>query len=461
MINEKISKNVIGAIVATGIMSFCGVVIETAMNITFPTLMSEFNIDTATVQWMTTIYLLIVAIIVPLSAIFKKSFKTKNLFLAANLLFLLGVALDWLAPTFTLLLLGRIIQGVGTGIALPLMFNIILEQVPRSKIGMMMGVGTLITAVAPAVGPTFGGIVVTNLGWRYIFVFLLPILVISLIIGLLTIEQKSEVKRTKLDILSFLFIVMMFAGFIIGFSSMGTEAVVSMSVLGAFIIGILGTVGLFVRSSKLEHPIIHLEVLKNTIFSGHVVAFFLLQLVSLGLSFILPNYIQLVGGNTATVAGLVVLPGAVLGAIFAPFGGRILDSFGPRKPILIGACCTVASLILLSVFSLNMSNLLIGGLYLLFMAGIGLGFGNIMTSGLSNLEPQQRTDGNAILTTLQQFAGATGTAIVSTIIAKSQVNTSVALSDSTATGSQHAFIFLLVLGIIEFVLLARVVKKNK
>lgn len=188
---QRISNKVICAVIATGLMSFCGVIVETAMNVSFPTLMKEFHVNTATVQWMTTLYLLVVAIMVPLSAILKRSFKTKQLFLTANLLFIAGVILDSFVPIFPLLLLGRLVQGLGTGIALPLMFNIILEQVPLARIGMMMGIGTLITAIAPAIGPTFGGVVATNLSWRYIFILLLPILIISLILGLLTIQQKK------------------------------------------------------------------------------------------------------------------------------------------------------------------------------------------------------------------------------------------------------------------------------
>ena len=179
MSEEKISPKVIRAVIAVGMLSFCGVVVETAMNITFPTLMKEFGITTSTVQWMTTIYLLVVASVVPLSAYLKRSFKTKSVFLTANLLFILGVLIDSIAPSFALLLLGRVIQGIGVGIALPLMFNIILDQVPMSKIGTMMGVGTLITAVAPAVGPTFGGFVSSHFGWRFIFVLLTPLLLIS------------------------------------------------------------------------------------------------------------------------------------------------------------------------------------------------------------------------------------------------------------------------------------------
>lgn len=181
--NDKIPAKVIAAIVATGLMSFSGVIVETSMNVTFPILMKEFGVTTNTVQWMTSIYLLVVAIIVPLSAVLKSSYKTKTLFTVANVFFIAGLVIDALAPNFPLLLIGRAIQGVGTGIALPLMFNIIMEQVPQSKIGFMMGMGNLITGIAPAIGPTFGGIVANSLSWRWVFYILLPFLVLSFILG--------------------------------------------------------------------------------------------------------------------------------------------------------------------------------------------------------------------------------------------------------------------------------------
>ncbi len=164
--DDQIPARVIAAVVATGLMSFCGVIVETAMNVMFPILMRQFHVSIGTVQWMTSIYLLVVAVIVPLSSYLKTTRSTKSLFLVANLLFITGVVLDTFAPSFGLLLLGRAIQGCGTGIALPLMFNIILEQVPSSKIGLMMGVGNLITGIAPAIGPTFGGLVANRWGWR-------------------------------------------------------------------------------------------------------------------------------------------------------------------------------------------------------------------------------------------------------------------------------------------------------
>ena len=318
---EKIPTKVVAAIVATGLMSFCGVIVETAMNVTFPILMREFSITTNQAQWMTSIYLLLVAIVVPLSAILKSSYRTKMLFTVANLLFISGIIIDALAPLFGVLLVGRTIQGIGTGIALPLMFNIIMEQVPTSRIGFMMGSGNLITGVAPAIGPTFGGIVASKLNWRWVFYSLIPLLIISFVLGEWGITQKSPIKKQQIDLFSILMIVFMFCGFVTEFSNLGSQAFMTFSVGGALLIGILG-MGLFARRSlTLKEPILQLRLFRNKKFSGHILGFFLTQLISLGFAFLLPNYIQLVNGNSAMTAGLIVLPAGFVGAIFAPLRG--------------------------------------------------------------------------------------------------------------------------------------------
>ena len=150
------------------------------------------------------------------------------------------------------------------------------------------------------------------------------------------ITQKSPIKKQQIDLFSMLMIVFMFCGFVIGFSNLGSQAFMTFSVGGALLIGILG-MGLFAwRSLTLKEPILQLRLFRNKKFSGHVLGFFLTQLISLGFAFLLPNYIQLVNGNSEMTAGLIILPAGFAGAIFAPLGGRILDKFGARKPILIG-----------------------------------------------------------------------------------------------------------------------------
>ena len=327
----KIPRKVIAAVVATGLMSFCGVIVETAMNISFPKLMAELNVTTNVVQWMTSIYLLIVAIIVPLSALLKKSFPTKKIFLVANLLFISGVVIDGLAQNFPLLLLGRAIQGVGTGIALPLMFNIIMEQVPREKIGLMMGFGNLITGIAPAVGPTFGGIVIASLGWRWIFIILLPFLVISLLAGIWGIQQKSAIERQRFDLVSCLLIAIMFTGLVVGFSNLSSTPLVSLMSGGMLLIGLVAMTLLSWRSLSISQPVLEFRLFANHRFAGHILIFFLTQMCSLGFAFLLPNYIQLVNHNSALIAGVIVMPAGIGGAVCAPIGGRLLDKFGPRR----------------------------------------------------------------------------------------------------------------------------------
>ena len=395
---------------------------ETAMNVSFPKLMTEFGVTTNVVQWMTSIYLLVVAIIVPLSALLKRSFRTKPLFLTAVTFFILGVIIDALAPTFPVLLTGRLIQGLGTGISLPLMFNIIMEQVPRQRIGLM---------------------IVSSLGWRWIFYILLPFLLVSLLLGTWGIQQKTATARQHFDMLSCLLIAVMFIGLVVGFSNLATLPLLSWPVGGAILIGLLAMGLLSWRSLSITTPILDFHLFGNRRFAGHVLIFFLTQMCSLGFAFLLPNYIQLVNHNTALLAGLVVMPAGFCGALFAPVGGRLLDQYGPKKLVLSGSILMAVAILIFTLFSPAMSNLAIALVYILYMSGMGSLMGTVMTSALASLPQDKQTQGNAILNTLQQFAGSMGTSLVAMIVAKSQVGVGKTAA-ATARGTQHAFVLLLV-----------------
>ncbi|MCW4387635.1 MFS transporter [Limosilactobacillus oris] len=415
---------VIVAVVAAGIMSFAGVVVETAVNISFPTLMREFGVSTSLVQWMTTICLLTISLTVPLSAYLKRRFKTKHLFVFANLTFTCGLLIDIFAPNFGLLLLGRLVQGIGTGVALPLMFNIILDWVPQNRVGTMMGVGTMITGIAPAIGPTYGGLLVNSLGWRWIFIFLLPLLIFSLVMGLFTIRQQTSCTRPRFDWWGLVSLVLMFVGLTMGFANMGSQPFWSLLVAGSFILGLLGTGAFIRRSLAVSAPIINLRIFRNSSFARLALGFLLFQLVALG-------------------------------AITGPFGGRLLDQWGARRPVLAGSGLSWLAVIGLAFLAGGLlSNGLIVFLYACFMLGIGLSFGNIMTSALASLPDAENGDGNAILNTLQQFSGAVGTSVVSAIVAASQRNHQLSLAQTTATGTQHALVVLVVVLAAELVIVA-------
>ncbi|MBJ7618850.1 MFS transporter [Weissella confusa] len=426
--------HVLRAVIAAGIMSFSGVLIETSMNVTFPTLMNEFQTDANGVQWVTTGYLLAIAVIVPLSAFLIRNYSPRRLFIIANLLFLVGVILDGFAPNLLALLTGRVFQGIGTGIALPLMFDIILTKSPLDRRGVMMGIGTMTTSIAPAIGPTYGGILLNSLGWRSIFWFLIVLLVASLIMGLTSMPVET-VKRTE----SFAFGAFVFLGLGLALLLMAVERLSLMFLIGAVVLLVI-----FAFLNK-RRQLLNLAILRHSRYDRLMISFLVYQAILLGLSFILPNYLQLGLGRTATAAGLFMFPGAVIGSVLAPVSGRVLDKFGAVKPILFGLSVATLAMVLMAVFFKELSFWTLMLTHMLLMVGIGFSYANLMTITLSSLAPSENADGNSVLNTLQQFVGASATAIVAQIFSSA---TDRHIGDGVVTGSQSGVIFLTVLMIV-------------
>ena len=444
---RKLDLKLILSVIAAGLMSFTGVVVETSMNVTFPTLMKQFQINTATVQWITTGYLLVLSLIIPLSSFLKKRFPMKALFIVAISIFIGATVLCMLAPDFGCLLAGRLLQGVGTGIAIPLMFNIVLEQAPYNKMGFMMGIASLVTAEAPAVGPFLGGLIVNTLGWRMIFAFLLPVLLLSLGLGIYAIRQSSKTERRSFDSGAYLFLVLCFVCFIFAINQASHFGWISLPVSSLFILSLLACIGFVWRANRSETPLINIRVFQNRKFTFSVAYLVLIQFICLGISFVLPNYAQIVIGSDALTAGCILLPGCIIGAVLNPFTGKMLDKFGAVLPIGIGSIAAVAAAVLFATQLGGATSAKLTGIYIFFTIAQGFTVGNIMTNGLRNLPEERNADGNAVFSTLQQLAGAMGTSVVSTIIGAAQLQQESNRLQGTLEGSQQAFILLLVLTI--------------
>ncbi|WP_288393911.1 MFS transporter [uncultured Vagococcus sp.] len=440
------------AVLATGMMSFAGVLIETAMNVTFPTLIKEFGITTSQVQWVTTIYLLMISIVVPLSSYLIKNYSKRQLFLASSLFFVAGVVIDAFAFSFSMLLIGRLLQGVATGIALPLMFNIILTKVPIEKRGMMIGIGNLTTSIAPAMGPTYGGILTTQLDWKYIYILLLPILAISTLIGLYAIPKEEQSKTDSINMKAAIYLSVMFTGLLFFFSYL-------QSVFGfiSLAIGIVAAI-LFYKANQ-EKTLLNLNVFSNKMFSIYLASFLVYQVLLLGVSFVLPNYIQIVSEVPASRAGVMMFPGALVGALFAPLSGQMLDKLGFKKPIGIGILTAIVGWLGL-IFVIQTGNmLLITTCHVIFMIGVGLSYSNVMTVGLSAIDTTLQDDGNAVFSTLQQFMGAISTSFVAIILDVFQRSNS-DYKVGTQIGAKVALISLFILLIITSVFVFKTFSKN-
>ncbi len=422
-------------------MSFSGVVVETAMNITFPSLMSEFGVDTATVQWVTTGYLLVLTAIMPLSSFLKRRFRNKTLFAVAICCFAAGTIACAAAPAFSVLIAGRLVQGVGTGLALPLMFNIVIEQAPFDKMGLMMGIATLITATAPAVGPSVGGLIVTLWGWRQIFVVLLPFLVCSAVAGFASLRQVSETERVSFSIPQFIAVSGAFTCLVFASSAASSAGWLSAQVLGLLLAGVALIAAFALLSKRSDNPLIRIDIFRSRAFSASVVYIVLLQVIVLGLGYLLPYYGQVVNGQDEFGAGCLLLPGCIIGAILAPLGGRILDVFGAKRPLIFGSFCQLAAVALYAGISIGAEPWVFALIYLLIPISQGFSAANSITNGLSYLSIERKTDGNATFNTLQQLGGALGTAAMTSIVNASQ-SQSADLVAGTVAGTQMAFYVL-------------------
>lgn len=418
------------AVLATGILTFSGVLIETAMNVTFPDLIAQYSISTKDVQWVTTIYLLMISMMVPLSNDLMKRFSIRKLFMSANLLFLIGVVLNAIASTFGLLLLGRLLQGIGTGIALPLMFHIILTYYPLEKRGTMIGVGTLTTAIAPAIGPTYGGFLSSVFTWHAIYLCLIPVLLCSLVIGLRGIPEISVALTSKLDVPGLIGIGCFFTGSLL-FLNQLTQPIGWIGLAFAM----MGFGLFFYRVKTTKHPLVRLDVMKQKSFRIFLFGFLVCQFLLLGISFILPNYVQFVLGKTSFIAGLMMLPGALVGALLAPVAGNLFDRRGPKYPILLGLSIACIGWLSLALFmQMAQVSLLVLG-HVVFMIGNGLCYSNMMTIGMNQLAKEAYSDGNTIYNTLQQFSGAIATTIVAVILGFFQTIPNTSIVQGTISGS--------------------------
>lgn len=431
-IDDRIQPTLVSSIVATGIMAFIDILTETLTNVLFPELMAEFHVDTSTIQWLTTGYLLMVSLVTPLSSYLKRKYPLKNIFLAEILLCIADCLMAACTLNFPMLMIARLLQGAGTGTALPLMFNIILEQSPRTRIGMFMGIGGMIVAFAPALGPTVGGLVGTFMPWRWIFVIMLPFLLVSLLLGLKNIHQVVPVEDAHINPLHVLLLAIGFVSFVFALDrggavitaiSAGDKGAVGACVFAVVLLCLsIAMLVLFAFVSRRAFsPLVRLGVLRSVKFRWHLLAYVLLQFVTIGFGYLIPNGTQLGFGASVLVAGVLVLPGALLGAAMGPVAGSLLDKFGPVRPMSVAMAAALLGTVSMVVLIGPGSNvIMIGACYFIYMVGFSMCFANTMTCGMAPVHPEFKADGNALFNTFQQLSGAVGTTVMSVCLGMAQ-----------------------------------------
>lgn len=442
------------------VAAFIGLFNETALNMAFAQLIIDFKTDAPTVQWLTTGYLLTLGILVPISGILMQRFTTKQLFNVSLLFSIIGTLVSAISPVFSLLLIGRIIQAVGTAIILPLMMQVILMVYPINQRGAAMGKIGLVIIFAPAIGPTIAGFVMEHLSWHYIFWISLPFLIISLVLGLMFVQNVSEVRPVKFDLLSIILSTIGFGGVVYGFSISGKLGTFfTAEVIGSIIVGAIGILLFCIRQLKLEQPMLNLKVFTFPMYTIGIIMVILVHMTILATMVLLPIYLQNILLLAPMIAGLALLPGGVINAFMAVISGHIFDRFGPRVMVPIGLLIEIVALFALRTIDAGTSVYFIMTFHILMFIGVSLTSMPAQTNGLNQLPQNLYPDGSAFMNTLQQVAGAVGTAVSITIMSISTasfVTTNGITAENEFKGSilgvQHALTFALALAIIALVL---------
>ncbi len=434
---------------------------QTLLSPAYPSIMADLGVDATTVQWLTSAYSLVEAIVIPLSAYLIGRFSTRNLFIAGISLFAIGSLLAAFSPFFGVLLLGRIFQASACGVVMPMVFTVILLVFPREKRGSAMGIVSLVIGFAPAVGPSLSGLLVESIGWRSLFVLVTALAVLIVILSVIFLKSYGEFEPTSFDkpsvVLCSLGLLCLLYGLATITSSTNIAIPVALIVVGAIFLTF------FVRRQlKLDVPLLKVDVLKSHKYAIVVTLVAMLQAALVGTGVLLPIYLQNLLGVSALQTGLIMLPGAVLGAIMGFFAGRLFDKLGVRRVAIPGALVAAIGGCGLVGFGLDSPIPYVIVVYTCLGVGMQALVTPLNTWGINTLDNRVIQHANALQNTLNQVGASLGTAILVSLSATSTfLFPEMPALDQAMAGDRIAFAFTALIMVAILVVIVAVVRDTK
>lgn len=426
----------IGILVAA---AFVAILNETALSNALPTLMREFEIGEDIAQWLTTVFMLTMAVVIPTTGYLMQRLTLRTIYIVALSLFLAGTVLAAVAPLFAVLLVGRVLQAGGTALLMPLLMTTIMILIPVERRGSVFGLVTIVIAVGPALGPTFAGLILELANWRWIFLVMLPLALLALLLGIWQIKNFEEPSRPPFDLASVALSVVGFAGAIYGLSGLSAAADGFPTVaVASLVVGAVVLVIFFRRQAMLmraqnagEHraPLMNTTPLRIREFSWSL-GLMLLSFGSLfGFIIIMPIFGQNVLGLSELQTGLVTLPGGIIMGAMGPIVGRLYDRLGTRPLIIPGGALLVGAMVMLLMLDENKTFWYLAAVAVVLNIGLSLLMTPLMSNALAAVPNDISSHGSAILNTLQQLAAAAGTALFIAVMGIGSANS--AATDAT------------------------------
>lgn len=424
---------------------------ETIMSVAIPHLMKDLGVTASAAQWLSTAFLLTMAVVIPVTGFLLQRMNTRPIFILSMSIFSVGTLLCAVAPGLELLVLGRVVQAVGTAIMMPLLMTTVMTLVPPEARGKTMGNISIVMSVAPAVGPTIGGFILANLDWRWMFILVLPIAIGALVLGFRKIQNVSTPRYAPLDYLSVILSAFAFGGLIYGLSSFGESfahaaeptivplwvpIAVGVAAMAAFVWRQLG----LQRDNK---ALLDLRVFQSRNYTVSVSMMLIAMMTLFGTVILLPIYTQNVVGLNTLETGLLLLPGGLIMGLMGPVVGRLYDRVGPTVLAVPGAILVSAVMWALTMVGQDTPvwNLLAG--HIVISVGLALIFTPVFTSSMASVRMELYSHASAVLGSVQQLAGAAGIALfiaLMTIRSASLAAEGLAPVDALAGGIRLAFL---------------------
>ncbi|CAH1853498.1 MDR family MFS transporter [Convivina intestini] len=427
MNGKPINKIAMMALLLIG--SFVIILMQTSLGTALPSLMTAFKVDSAGVQWLTTIFLMVNGIMVPVSAFLNTRVPTKFLYLSALLIYIVGTLIAVVTPTsaFWLLMVARALQAVAAGIVMPLMQVVALALFSEESRGKALGMVGLVIGMAPALGPTLSGWILdqdhTFLGltiagnWRSIFILVLPIAIAVLLISFVYFKNILPTRDVKLNVRSLIESTFGFGLILFGSAMVSDHGWTSFTwVILPMLLGLLVIAEFAWHQSRMEVPFLDISVFKNRQFTITTILVSLTFIAMIGVEMVLPIYMQRVRGLSPLNSGLTLLPGALMMGALSPLAGYLYDKHGARRLVIFGFSLVFIGTVPFYQLTETTPTVFITTLYMLRMAGIALTMMPLTSSAMGVLRQNQVAQGTAVNNTIRQVAASLGTAVLSSIM---------------------------------------------
>ena len=395
---------------------FIAILNQTLLNVALPKINTDFNISANTGQWLMTGFMLVNGILIPISAYLFNKYSYRKLFLIAMALFTIGSLVCGMSGSFTIMMVGRVLQAIGAGILMPLGTNVFMTIFPPEKRGAAMGTLGIAMILAPAIGPTLSGYIVENYHWNVMFYGMFIIGLISLAIAYIWFRVYQVTTNPKADIPGIIFSTIGFGALLYGFSEAGNNSWSSPIVVVSLILGVIFITAFVIRELTMRVPMLSMEVLKYSGFTLTTVINMIVTMSLFGGMILLPLYLQDLRGFTPVQSGLLLLPGALIMGVMGPIAGKLLDTIGIKPLALVGTAIMTYATWELTKLNMNTTYGHLMVIYIIRSFGMSFIMMPIMTAGMNALPQRLIENGNALSNTLRQLAGSIGTALLVTVM---------------------------------------------